>query len=134
MVIIQNTTIFVDNGATLVLNCTCFEEKESSWNGPDGSNALLNDTLINFSNGLHISPNMTISNVDIYGNYTIGKCYLKINNFSKTNDGIYQCLYNYNSSLHVLKYNIYSKSKFHESFTAISINNPCFVNTFHKVS
>ncbi|CAC5380200.1 unnamed protein product [Mytilus coruscus] len=84
--IIQNTIFFVDNGATVVLNCTCFRENESSWNGPDGLNALSNDTLIPYSDGIQISPNLNISNIDIYGNYSIGPpTNLKIINVTEKN-------------------------------------------------
>lgn len=105
----ENTTMFVDKGDTVDLNCTCFRDK-SSWQGPDGSKAMLNDTaLVMYSDGLQINPNLNITNVDIY--FTEGLCHLKINNFSIVNDGIYQCSYFLNDIPHVSYYNIYSKSK-----------------------
>lgn len=108
----ENTTIFVDNCDTIVLNCTCFFEDESTWNGPSGLQVMVNDTtLIGYAHGLEINPNLPITNVVIYGNYTIGMCHLKISNFSTANDGIYECIYIRSGILHIQRFNVFSKSK-----------------------
>lgn len=103
----ENTTLFVDNGDTFVLNCTCFSEGESSWKGPDG-----NDTVLTaYSAGVTINPYFNVTNIVIYGNYTIGKCHLKIENYSTANDGIYECSYIRSGNLHIQRYNVFSRSK-----------------------
>lgn len=107
--------MFINNGDTVDLNCTCFREK-ISWQGPDGSKAMRNDTvLVAYSDGLQINPKLNITNIDIYGNFTIGLCHLRINNFSNANDGIYQCTYLFNDIAYARHFNIYSKSKLNTS-------------------
>lgn len=112
--ILENITNFVDNGDTVVLNCTCSREK-SSWQGPDGTKALRTETvLMTYSDGQQINPDLNIPNIDIYGNFTIGLCHLRVNNFSNANDGTYLCTYLHNAVLYVSYFNIYSKSKFNK--------------------
>lgn len=121
--------MFVNNGDTVVLNCTCFRENESSWNGPGGSKAMRNDTvLVAYSDGLQINPNQNLTNIDIYGNFTIGQCHLRINNFSNFNDGIYQCIHILNAIAYARFYNIYSKSKLNTSVLFLFSSNKFFVN------
>lgn len=128
----ENTTIFVDNGDTVDLNCTC---DKSSWHGPDGSKAMRDYTaLVMYSDGLQINPNLNITNVDIYGNFTKGLCHLKINNFSIVNDGIYRCSHFLDDIPYVSYYNIYSKSKLNTLVLfALSAGNKCFANEFRQV-
>ncbi|XP_063411438.1 hemicentin-1-like [Mytilus trossulus] len=106
----ENLTIFVDNCDTIVLNCTCFSEDKSAWSGPSGLQVMVNDTtLTGYANGLEINPNLPITNVVIYGNYTIGMCHLKISNFSTANNGIYECSYIHSDILHIQRFNVFSK-------------------------
>ncbi|CAC5380187.1 unnamed protein product [Mytilus coruscus] len=65
--------------------------------------------LIAYSEGLQINPNLTITNIAIYGNFTRGMCHLQIKNFSTANDGIYQCTYFRPGSINIQRYNVFSK-------------------------
>lgn len=108
----DNTTIFVDNCDTIVLNCTCFSEDESTWRGPSGLQVMVNETTLTvYADGLNINPNLPITNVVIYDNYDIGMCHLKISNFSTANEGIYECIYFRSGILHIQRFNVFSKSK-----------------------
>ncbi|CAC5380192.1 unnamed protein product [Mytilus coruscus] len=108
--ILESTTLFVDKGETVVLNCTRFCANGITWNGPDGSKAMSNETvLMTYSQGQLINPNLTLTNIAVYGNFTRGTCHLQIKNFSTANDGIYQCIYFLSSILNIRRYNVFSK-------------------------
>lgn len=110
--LLENTTLLVDSGDTLVLNCTCFCANESLWEGPYGSEAMPNESvLMAYSNGLQMNPDLTLTNIAIYGDYTRGMCHLQIKNFSTFNDGIYQCIFVLSGTINIQRYNVFKKSK-----------------------
>lgn len=107
----ENMTLAINDDDTVVLNCTCFRENESSWKGPSVSKSAQNDTVLTpYSDGLRRNPFFNISNIRIYGNYNIGICYLKITNFSRINNGIYECSYFLSGNLHIRRYHVYTSA------------------------
>lgn len=109
----MSTTLFVDKGNTVVLNCTHLCANGTSWEGPRGSIAMPNETeVVVYSVNLQINPNLKITNIAIYSDSTRGTCHLQIKNFSTLNDGIYQCSF-LSGGLSIQRYNVFSKSELH---------------------
>ncbi|CAC5380205.1 unnamed protein product [Mytilus coruscus] len=106
----DNSTLFVKKGDTAILNCTCLRSNESTWLGPDGQNKKSDETvLIAYADGLHKSPFLNTTNIDIYGSYNDEMCYLRIKNYSKANDGVYECSYFLSGDIYIRRYNLFSK-------------------------
>ncbi|CAC5380199.1 unnamed protein product [Mytilus coruscus] len=73
--ILVNTTLSVDKGDTVVLNCTRFCADGISLEGPDGSKAMPNETvLMAYSDGLLNNPNIPITNIAIYMVISLEEC------------------------------------------------------------
>lgn len=111
----KNTTVFVENGKTIVLNCTCSRSNDNhvqgSWKGPNMSTSK--EDNIPYAEGLDMNPELNISNIYIIGDHESGTCNLKITNFSKINEGSYECNYLLLDNLKIFEhtYTVSMKSK-----------------------
>ncbi|CAC5383250.1 unnamed protein product [Mytilus coruscus] len=89
----KHTTVFVEHGETIVLNCTCSKSNgdhvQGSWIGPYMSTSK--EDNIPYTEGLIMNPELNISNIHIIGDHELGTCNLKITNFSNINEGSYEC-------------------------------------------
>ena len=110
-------SVLVVFGDTVILNCTCYQQNESTWTGPrklisngveDGDKQ---NELIAYSVGLVKNPKLSKFNFEVIGSYEKGECNLEVHNFSSKNEGTYRCQYFSTGTLDVIKYKLLGKSK-----------------------
>lgn len=133
------TTVFVGTEETIVLNCTCFQENNGNWKGPNRSSPSFkfNETyLIQYAHGLHLNPKLEKTNVRVVGDYAKKTCNLLIEDFSTDNEGKYKCQYIENDITNIQVYEILLTCKyaFSNYSQEIKIRNssglPQYLNTY----
>lgn len=110
-------SLHVRAGDNITLNCSCFNNKNGQWSGPN-KQSLLDPTaggLIPYTLGTELNTKLNKSKYRIYGGYDVKQCNLMITNFLEEDYGKYICQYilNMNPStifLHV--YFIVAASKY----------------------
>ncbi|CAC5383632.1 unnamed protein product [Mytilus coruscus] len=105
--------VFVSTHETVVFNCTCFNQNESTWRILKRSAEIGNDTNeaetrnIIYTQGLLLNPKLINSHIDISGDYERGECNLIIRNFSTEDTGTYKCQYWETGFVWTDTYNVY---------------------------
>ncbi|CAC5383236.1 unnamed protein product [Mytilus coruscus] len=104
--------VFVGRNETVILNCTCFNQNESSWRVLKKTRVTAIDTdatdefYIPYTQGLLLNPKLINSNIDIVGNYKSGECNLIIRHFSNYDEGTYKCEYWENGNIDIDTYHV----------------------------
>ncbi|CAC5393264.1 NEGR1 [Mytilus coruscus] len=104
--------VFVGRNETVILNCTCFNQNESSWRVLKKTRVTAIDTdatdefYIPYTHGLLLNPKLINSNIDIVGNYKSGECNLIIRHFSNYDEGTYKCEYWENGNIDIDTYHV----------------------------
>ncbi|XP_076089058.1 uncharacterized protein LOC143059445 [Mytilus galloprovincialis] len=100
--------IGVNHGENLILNCTCFNETNGQWIGPNKSPTLYTtaDKLIPYTQGTELNPCLNRSKFRVFGGYNINKCNLQIMNFASDDEGLYKCQYIDALTVYVHAYNV----------------------------
>lgn len=101
----------VDEGSSVILNCTCKSNEKITWLGPNKNASLYekdeNDT-IPYTSRSRLNPQLNKTNIIFIPKHFTEECILKITNFSKFDEGTYICE-NLKLEAHVFK--VFVKSK-----------------------
>lgn len=110
--------VFVVRNETVILNCTCFNQNESSWRVIKYPRVTARETdaiyesNIPYTEGLSLNPKLKNSNIDIVGNYKSGECNLIITHFSDYDEGTYKCEYWEKGYIYIDTYHVQISSKY----------------------
>ncbi|CAC5393254.1 unnamed protein product [Mytilus coruscus] len=93
--IIQEILVKTDD--TVVLNCTCTNQTNGLWDGPNKSasriNGLDEEYLMPYAQGTLLNSKLNLSKYYIVGSYKNKTCNLMIKKFSSNDEGKYHCNY-----------------------------------------
>lgn len=123
----KTKSIFVSTQETVVFNCTCFNQNESTWRVSKRYEEIRLDTnesdkqYIPYTQGLLLNPNLKNQNIYIIGDYKRGECNLIVRNFTTDDTGTYKCEYWEAGKIVIDTYNVYLQSKY------LFIKNEAFV-------
>lgn len=114
----KKSTIFVERGKNVVLNCTCGLHNESSWSGPKISSITKMDKNVEetYAAGLMLSPKLHDLNVDIIGDNTSNECSLVVRNLSEVGMGHYLCEHWKSGIVYSHNFTVHLKSKCREVY------------------
>lgn len=102
----------VDEGSSVILNCSCKSESKITWYGPSKPTTSSDEGekyLILYTDGCDLDPDFYRTNINFICNNATEECNLEISNFSSIDEGVYKCLTS-NFTAHV--YNVFVKSKY----------------------
>lgn len=103
-------------GDTIVLNCTCTNQTNGLWDGPQKSPSRINgwheDTLMPYAQGTLLNSKLNISKYYILGSYENRTCNLIIKTFSSNDEGKYHCQYVENDTTISRFYRVLVQSKY----------------------
>lgn len=105
-------SVLVNRRENLILNCTCFNECNGQWSGPNTISVPNAGDCIPYTQGMNLNPRLNKSKYRINGGYNIHKCNLLITSFITFDDGVYKCEYVHASTLYIDVYNVSSTSKY----------------------
>jgi len=98
-------TIYANIGETVELRCPYIShDLQSQWRGPP------NLTVLSFGKEIKTSLG-NYDRLELYDNHDNGELYLKINNFTKSDEGYYRCISNVNGIAVQSILQVYIRSK-----------------------
>ncbi|XP_071174266.1 uncharacterized protein [Mytilus edulis] len=89
-----DTDLFLDEGSSVILNCSYIGVDSGSWVGPNRystSSEKGKDDPMPFTDGCDLNPQLTETNINVIRSNITNKCSLEINNFSIIDEGTYKC-------------------------------------------
>ncbi|CAC5383255.1 DCC [Mytilus coruscus] len=120
-------SVLVNRGENLILNCTCFNECNGQWSGPNTLLVPNAGTFIPYTQGMDLNQRLHKSKYSIFGGYDTHKCNLQVTNFLSDDDGTYTCEYVHSSTVYTDVYNIFATRT--KSFAGMSTENQVVENT-----
>lgn len=106
-------SVVVNRGDNLILNCTCFNECNGQWSGPNTILVPNAGAFIPYTQGLNLNPRLNQSKYRVFGGYDTKKCNLHITKFVSDDDGAYQCQYVQFSTVYTDVYHIFTTSTYY---------------------
>ncbi|CAC5399969.1 unnamed protein product [Mytilus coruscus] len=104
--------LFVDEGSSVILNCTCIlSEQEVTWHGPNrsaSSSKRDENNTMPYTAGSELNPQLSSTKIKVIRYNTTEKCILEITNFSTLDEGTYKCE---NFKIETQLFKVFVKSK-----------------------
>lgn len=91
----------VSHGGNVMLNCTCFDDYNSQWLGPNKISGFNTGSFMPYIQGKTLNKILNQSKYRLLSEHHTHKCSLQITNFLSDDDGVYKCLYMNSSIIYV---------------------------------